>query len=134
MTRCANAGRRKPISGAHMQIAVWRSQVEDVDLSLREDDSDNQQSFGNGQIHAKLEATRATIMTRFYQPDLRQNIESPFIRDSADKLVRRSYWLDMNVRTLVGIVTLTRFTYKLRQFAAGGSSICNGLADAVKPP
>ena len=40
-------------------------------------------------------------MTRFYQPDLGQNIDSPFIRDGADKLVRRSYWLDMDDRTLV---------------------------------
>jgi hypothetical protein len=39
-------------------------------------------------------------MTRFYQPDLSQDINSPFIRDGADKLVRRSYWLDMDDRTL----------------------------------
>ena len=40
-------------------------------------------------------------MTRFYQPDLSENVDSPFIRDSADKLVRRSYWLDLNDRSLV---------------------------------
>jgi hypothetical protein len=40
-------------------------------------------------------------MTIFYQPDLSHNIDSPFIRDGADKLVRRSYWLDMDDRTLV---------------------------------
>jgi hypothetical protein len=40
-------------------------------------------------------------MTQFYQPDLSQDIDNPFIRDAADKLVRRSYWLDMNDRTLV---------------------------------
>jgi len=40
-------------------------------------------------------------MTQFCQPDLDQDIDNPFIRDSADKLVRRSYWLDMNDRTLV---------------------------------
>jgi hypothetical protein len=40
-------------------------------------------------------------MTRFYQPDLSQDINSPFIRDGADKLIRRSYWLDMDDRTLV---------------------------------
>jgi hypothetical protein len=44
-------------------------------------------------------------MTRFYQPDLRQDINSPFIRDAADKLVRRSYWLDMNDRTLIMVMT-----------------------------
>ena len=43
-------------------------------------------------------------MTRFYQPDLSANIDSPFIRDGADKLVRRSYWLDMNDRTLVMVM------------------------------
>jgi hypothetical protein len=43
-------------------------------------------------------------MTRFYQPDLGENIDSPFIRDGADKLVRRSYWLDMDDRTLVMVM------------------------------
>ena len=43
-------------------------------------------------------------MTRFYQPDLSQDIDSPFIRDGADKLVRRSYWLDMDDRTLVRVM------------------------------
>jgi hypothetical protein len=43
-------------------------------------------------------------MARFYQPDLSQDINSPFIRDGADKLVRRSYWLDMNDRTLVMVM------------------------------
>jgi hypothetical protein len=43
-------------------------------------------------------------MTRFYQPDLSQNIDSPFIRDGADKLIRRSYWLDMDDRTLLMVM------------------------------
>jgi hypothetical protein len=43
-------------------------------------------------------------MTRFYQPDLSQNIDSPFVRDASDKLIRRSYWLDMNDRTLVMVM------------------------------
>ena len=43
-------------------------------------------------------------MTRFYQPDLSRDIDSPFIRDGADKLVRRSYWLDMDDRTLVMVM------------------------------
>ena len=45
-------------------------------------------------------------MARFYQPDLTENIDSPFIRDGNDKLVRRSYWLDMNDRTLVMVTEL----------------------------
>jgi hypothetical protein len=42
---------------------------------------------------------------RFYEPDLTVNIDSPFIRDANDKLVRRSYWLDMNDHTLVMVMT-----------------------------
>jgi hypothetical protein len=44
-------------------------------------------------------------MTRFYQPDLTENIDSPFIRDGGNKLNRRSYWLDMNDRTIVMVMT-----------------------------
>ena len=44
-------------------------------------------------------------MARFYQPDLSENIDSPFVRDGDNKLVRRSYWLDMNDRTLVMVMT-----------------------------
>jgi hypothetical protein len=43
-------------------------------------------------------------MPRFYQPDLSINLDSPFIRDAADKLIRRSYWLDMDDRTLVMVM------------------------------
>jgi hypothetical protein len=44
-------------------------------------------------------------MTPFYQPDLTVNVDSPFIRDGNDKLVRRSYWFDMNDHTLVMVMT-----------------------------
>jgi hypothetical protein len=44
-------------------------------------------------------------MPQFYQPDLSQNIDSPFVRDGAGKLIRRSYWLDMDDRTLVMVMT-----------------------------
>jgi hypothetical protein len=44
------------------------------------------------------------IVKRFYQPDLSDNIDSPFVRDGANKLVRRSYWLDMDDRTLVMVM------------------------------
>jgi hypothetical protein len=40
-------------------------------------------------------------MWRFYEPDLSQDIDSPFARDGAGKLVRRSYWLDMPDRAVV---------------------------------
>jgi hypothetical protein len=51
-----------------------------------------------------VENVKAHIMARFYQPDLSQNIDSPFVRDGANKLVRRSYWLDMDDRTLVMVM------------------------------
>ena len=44
-------------------------------------------------------------MSRFYQPDLTTNIDSPFVRDGENKLIRRSYWLDMDDRTLVMMMT-----------------------------
>ena len=40
-------------------------------------------------------------MTRFYDPDLGANPDSPFARDATGKLVRRGYWLDLNDRSLV---------------------------------
>jgi hypothetical protein len=44
-------------------------------------------------------------MARFYQPDLSTDLDSPFIRDGEDKLIRRSYWLDMDDRTLVMVMS-----------------------------
>ena len=43
-------------------------------------------------------------MARFFQPDLSIDLDSPFIRDGEDKLVRRSYWLDNDDRTLVMVM------------------------------
>ena len=43
-------------------------------------------------------------MTRFYEPDLTTNPDSPFVRDALNKLVRRSYWMDMP-DTLVMVMT-----------------------------
>ena len=44
-------------------------------------------------------------MPRFYQPDLTTNVDSPFVRDADNKLIRRSYWLDMDDRTVVLLMT-----------------------------
>ncbi len=44
-------------------------------------------------------------MPRFYEPDLTVDPNSPFVRDASHKLVRRSYWMDMNDRTLVLVMT-----------------------------
>jgi hypothetical protein len=43
-------------------------------------------------------------MSRFYEPDLGAEPDSPFARDASNKLVRRSYWLDMNDRSLVMVM------------------------------
>lgn len=43
-------------------------------------------------------------MGRFYEPDLSADVDSPFVRDASNKLVRRGYWLDMNDRTLVMVM------------------------------
>ncbi len=43
-------------------------------------------------------------MTSYYEPDLSSSIDSPFVRDAASKLVRRSYWTDMSDRTLVNVM------------------------------
>jgi hypothetical protein len=44
-------------------------------------------------------------MSRFYEPDLSINPDSPFVRDASNKLVRRGYWMDMNDVTLVMVMT-----------------------------
>ena len=44
-------------------------------------------------------------MPRFYELDLSADINSPFARDANNRLVRRSYWLDMNDRSLVLAMT-----------------------------
>ena len=43
-------------------------------------------------------------MNRFYEPDLTVDPTSPFVRNASNKLVRRSYWMDMNDRTLVMVM------------------------------
>ena len=47
----------------------------------------------------------AFVMPRFYEPDLGSEPDSPFARDAQNKLVRRGYWLDMNDRSLVMVMT-----------------------------
>jgi hypothetical protein len=47
---------------------------------------------------------RESTHDQILQPDMAEHIDSPFIRDGADKLVRRSYWLDMDDRTLVMVM------------------------------
>src|SRR5262249_11694570 len=58
-----------------------------------------------GKIACVRAATNRVWMPRFYQPDLGAHPDSPFARDGSDKLIRRSYWLDMDDRTLVMLMT-----------------------------
>jgi hypothetical protein len=44
-------------------------------------------------------------VSRFYEPDLTVDPNSPFVRDATNKLVRRGYWMDMDDRSLVMIMT-----------------------------
>ena len=44
-------------------------------------------------------------MTRFYEPDLTVDPNSPFVRDASNKLVRRGYWMDMTDQALVMVMT-----------------------------
>jgi hypothetical protein len=44
-------------------------------------------------------------MTPFHQPDLGHEPDSPFARDTNNKLIRRGYWLDMTDRSLVLAMT-----------------------------
>ena len=48
-------------------------------------------------------------MARFYKPDLGANPDSPFVRDANDKLIRRSYWLDMEAKSRAEPIGSTRY-------------------------
>jgi hypothetical protein len=52
-------------------------------------------------IHA---VSGVSSMPRYYEPDLTVDPDSPFVRDAANKLVRREYWMDMNDRTLIMVL------------------------------
>ena len=52
-----------------------------------------------------IHASGVWSMPRYYEPDLTVDPNSPFVRDAANKLVRRGYWMDMNDRTLVMVMT-----------------------------
>jgi hypothetical protein len=45
-------------------------------------------------------------VARFYEPDLGSETDSPFVQDATNKLIRRSYWLDMNDRSLVMVMAI----------------------------
>src|SRR5437016_12357115 len=69
-------------------------------------DADGRSCRSGSAFQSKLnpQKSRDQPMTRFYQPDLSTDLDSPFIRDGEDKLIRRSYWLDMDDRTLVMVM------------------------------
>ena len=43
-------------------------------------------------------------MSKFYTPDLGRDPENPFARDKDNKLVWRSYWLDMSDRSILMVL------------------------------
>ena len=44
-------------------------------------------------------------MSGFYQPPLDGLADDPFMRDGNDRLIRRSYWLDLSDRSITQIMT-----------------------------
>ena len=66
-------------------------------------------------------------MPNFYRPPLDGNEEDPFARDGDDKLIRRSYWLDLSDRSIVMAMTyLTAIVYCLLLLL---TDICYALVD-----
>ena len=45
------------------------------------------------------------LLSKFHKPDLGLNPDNPFVRDADDKLMRRSFWLDLSDRSLVLAMT-----------------------------
>ena len=68
----------------------------------------------------------AAPMPRFYEPDLGTHPDSPFARDASNKLVRRSYWLDMNDRSLVMV-----FARLFQMLILGLVGVLIGMATTV---
>ena len=44
-------------------------------------------------------------MSAFYRPPLDGRVDDPFMRDGTDRLIRRSYWLDLSDRSMIQIMT-----------------------------
>jgi hypothetical protein len=44
-------------------------------------------------------------MSGFYQPPLDGHHDDPFMRDGDNRLIRRSYWLDLSDRSILQIMT-----------------------------
>lgn len=45
------------------------------------------------------------MSNQFYVPDLTDGNDNPFVRDADNKLIRRSFWLDMSDRSLILVMT-----------------------------
>jgi hypothetical protein len=60
---------------------------------------------GTGRDENTLADGENWVVPRFYEPDLTIDPNSPFVRDASNKLVRRSYWIDMTDSTLVIVMT-----------------------------
>jgi hypothetical protein len=58
-----------------------------------------------GSFELKPRRHPGASMARFFEPDLSAEPDSPFARDASNKLVRRSYWMDMPDRSVVLAMT-----------------------------
>ena len=65
----------------------------------------NQADSNGAHSNVAIHVAGVWSMPRYYEPDLTVDPNSPFVRDAANKLVRRAYWMDMNDRTLVMVMT-----------------------------
>lgn len=45
------------------------------------------------------------MSNQFYVPDLGNGNDNPFVRDADNKLIRRSFWLDMSDRSVILVMT-----------------------------
>ena len=71
-------------------------------------------------------------MTRFHEPDLTVDPNSPFVRDASNKLARRAYWMDMTDPTLLMVMTITR---KAIELAKRGDLVALRLClERIVPP
>ncbi len=72
-------------------------------------------------------------MTQFYQPPLDGREEDPFVRDGDDKLIRRSYWLDLSDRSIVLIMTRHRHAADRRREARPSHRYSTAAPDRHHP-
>ena len=71
-------------------------------------------------------------MSRFYEPDLTVDLNSPFVRDASNKLVRRGYWMDMDDRSLIMVMTKGIGARSARVLRGGMPVDAKGLGNGIR--